>query len=202
MKHKLTITFIFLLASFTASAQIETDTIEAEDYSDTMFLDDDSQEDMQDNDEDYIATPQVVEVADNYDGNADEPATPAYSSIDKKDLKDLKIEAKPDKPAYYFIGMKALFTDINYEVKFPYSYDYSGNTNGYVILKFVVGADSLIYNAEVIKSKGTRFDNDALKVLGNLQYNWMPATKKGNPVSTWYYVPIRYYYKDNYEYGY
>lgn len=109
----------------------------------------------------------------------------------------IKTEEKPDKKAVYSIGTGELLKHISLNVTVPYSY--SGVSN-YVILQFTVGADSMLYNPEILYSPGTEYSINATAVIEKLQFQFTPATKNGKPVATVIRIPIRFENNNEYRY--
>jgi len=101
----------------------------------------------------------------------------------------IKMEEKPDKKASYSLGSGELLKQFAMHLTVPYNYK---NENKYVILKFVVGKDSLLYNPEILYSPGTEYSINATAVIEKLQERFLPATKNGKPVDTVIIIPIRF----------
>lgn len=62
---------------------------------------------------------------------------------------------------------------------------------GVVKIRFSVNPDSSIANLEVIKSLGTGFDQEAMRLVEQMPL-WTPAIKNGVPVSQSLTIPIRF----------
>ncbi len=58
-----------------------------------------------------------------------------------------------------------------------------------VQVKFWVGVDGIVSNAEVIKSGGKSFDKEVLRVLKKMP-KWEPAIQHGNYVAVAYTQPV------------
>lgn len=101
-----------------------------------------------------------------------------------------KIELNPDKPAVYFAGTSSLLTEIQGNLVVPYSY---GQGAKYAFIEVTVGKDSMLYNPNVLYSPGSYdYSQNALTVLQNLEFNFIPASKNGKPVDSKIIIPIRF----------
>ncbi len=122
-----------------------------------------------------------------------------YTPINKfKYNKKIKTEDKPDKKAVYSLGLSTLLQQISDNLNVPFTY---GSGDQYVILQFVVGKDSSLYNPEVLYSPGSEFSINASSVIEKLDSQFLPATKNGKPVDTIITIPVRFERKQEYLYG-
>ncbi len=186
MKLKTKLSIIYLLASCMAYGQSDTaksgiylDTLEEpvllEKTVETPFMDE------------MVATEAPYEYVE-------------YNPVNKfKYNKKIKTEEKPDKKAVYGQGLGELLKQISNSLSVPYGY---GSENKYVILQFVVGRDSLLYNPEILYSPGTEYSINATAAIEKLQQQFLPATKNGKPVDTIITIPVRFERKSSNGYGY
>ena len=65
------------------------------------------------------------------------------------------------------------------------------NIQGRVIVRFVVGADGIVRDAEVLKKVDPELDAEALRVI-NLIPKWQPGMQGGKPVNVYYSIPITF----------
>ncbi len=63
------------------------------------------------------------------------------------------------------------------------------NTEGRVLIKFVVDEDGAIANPKIFKSIGGGCDEDALRVISEMPY-WQPGIQNGDPVRVFFTLPI------------
>ncbi len=84
-------------------------------------------------------------------------------------------------------GMGALMQYLSDNIRYPEEKDIQGR----VIVRFVVGKDGSISNAQVVKSLHPSFDAEALRIINNMP-KWIPGTQNGKPVNVKYVVPINF----------
>jgi protein TonB len=60
-----------------------------------------------------------------------------------------------------------------------------------VRVKFVVNADGVITNAEIIQSAGTAFDREVLRVINRMP-KWKPGKQRGKPVAVYFTQPVTF----------
>ena len=84
-------------------------------------------------------------------------------------------------------GMGALMQYLSDNIRYPEEKDIQGR----VIVRFVVGKDGSISNAQVVKSVHPSFDAEALRIINNMP-KWIPGTQNGKPVNVKYVVPINF----------
>jgi hypothetical protein len=106
-----------------------------------------------------------------------------------KNNSKIKTEPKPDKKALYSTGTGQMLMEISRQLTVPYSYN---DDSKYVIIQFVVGKDSMLYNPQVLYTPGAEYSINATKVIESLQQKFIPATKNGKPVDSVIIVPIRF----------
>jgi TonB family protein len=84
-------------------------------------------------------------------------------------------------------GAGALMQYLSDNIRYPEEKDIQGR----VIVRFVVGKDGSISNAQVVKSVHPSFDAEALRIINNMP-KWIPGTQNGKPVNVKYVVPINF----------
>ena len=84
-------------------------------------------------------------------------------------------------------GMGALMQYLSDNIRYPEEIDIQGR----VIVRFVVGKDGSISNAQVVKSVHPSFDAEALRIINNMP-KWIPGKQNGKPVNCKYTVPISF----------
>ncbi|AKD01877.1 M56 family metallopeptidase [Pontibacter korlensis] len=65
-------------------------------------------------------------------------------------------------------------------------------TEGLVVLGFVVEKDGSLHDIAVIKSLGSGTDEEAIRVVKMMDGKWSPGRQNGQPVSVRYTMPIRF----------
>lgn len=73
-------------------------------------------------------------------------------------------------------------------IRYP-AKDRENNTQGRVVLSFVINKDGELTNAKVIRSVSEGIDNEALRMLKSSP-KWIPGTAYGSPAKVRYSVPI------------
>lgn len=65
------------------------------------------------------------------------------------------------------------------------------NTQGRVIVRFVVNKDGAVSDATIVKSVSPEIGAEALRVVGQLP-KFKPGTVNGKPVACWFSLPINF----------
>jgi hypothetical protein len=182
LKHILSFSALFIVIS--ANAQTETDSIPREDSGPDISF--------------PPPPPPVLEEPYYDDMGTTVEAVPAYAEYTTfnkfKYSKKTRIEEKPDKKASYSMGSRAMLQEISDGLNVPYGY---GSENTYVIVQFVVGKDSVLYNPEVLYTRGPQYSINATDIIEKLQYQFSPATKNGKPVDSVITIPVHFIRRDN-----
>ena len=69
------------------------------------------------------------------------------------------------------------------------------NTEGKVVVRFVVDEDGYVTHAEVISGIGSGCDEEALRVVSSMP-KWQPGTQNGEPVRVYFTLPIMFKLQD------
>lgn len=96
------------------------------------------------------------------------------------------IEQMPEYPG----GIGKLLSFIGSNLKYPVSAQ-QAKIQGTVILRFVVNKTGKVERSEILRSLSPECDREALRVV-NLMPNWTPGKQKGENVSVWYTLPIKF----------
>jgi TonB family protein len=112
-----------------------------------------------------------------------------YTSDEQKevpqDVFDV-VEVMPQFPG----GAPKLFEYLSQNIRYPKE-AMESNTQGRVIVSFVVCKDGSICDAKVVKSVSPALDAEGLRVISNMP-NWTPGTQSGKAVNVKYTVPISF----------
>ena len=112
-----------------------------------------------------------------------------YTSDEQKevpqDIFDV-VEVMPQFPG----GAPKLFEYLSQNIRYPKE-AMESNTQGRVIVSFVVCKDGSICDAKVVKSVSPALDAEGLRVISNMP-NWTPGTQSGKAVNVKYTVPISF----------
>jgi hypothetical protein len=120
---------------------------------------------------------------------------PTYQPVNRfKNNSKIKPEEKPDKKAVYSGGTGQLLDQISSQLLVPYHYTVADR---YVIIRFVVGKDSMLYNPEILYTPGADYSINASNAIESLQDKFLPATKNGKPVDSILIIPVRFGRKSN-----
>jgi protein TonB len=87
-------------------------------------------------------------------------------------------------------GQEALLAYIGKNIKYP-AMALRNQVEGRVFIKFVVGADGSVTNAEVQKGIGAGCDEESLRVIKNLQ-KFTPGKQNGRAVPVYFTVPVTF----------
>ncbi|QJX49213.1 energy transducer TonB [Hymenobacter taeanensis] len=87
-------------------------------------------------------------------------------------------------------GTEALLAYIGKNIKYP-AMALRNQVEGRVFIKFVVGADGSVTNAEVQKGIGAGCDEESLRVIKNLP-KFTPGKQNGRAVPVYYTVPVTF----------
>ncbi|GGG46427.1 TonB family protein [Hymenobacter sp. 5516J-16] len=87
-------------------------------------------------------------------------------------------------------GQEALLQYIAKNIKYP-AMALRNQVEGRVFIKFVVGPDGAVTNAEVQKGIGAGCDEESLRVIKNLP-RFTPGKQNGRAVSVYYTVPVTF----------
>jgi TonB family protein len=96
------------------------------------------------------------------------------------------VEHMPEYPG----GDEALMKFINTNVVYPKTAKDRG-IQGRIIVRFVVDAEGLVKDAQIIRSVYPDLDAEAMRVIGLLP-KWTPGLQGGKPVSVYYTIPITF----------
>ena len=111
--------------------------------------------------------------------------TPDEQKEAPQDVFDV-VEVMPQFPG----GAPALMQYLSQNIRYPKE-AMESDTQGRVIVSFVVCKDGSICNAKVVKSVSPALDAEGLRVISSMP-NWTPGTQKGQPVNVKYVVPISF----------
>ena len=101
------------------------------------------------------------------------------------------VEKMPEFPG----GPQALFQFLSKGIHYPVA-AMKNNTQGRVILTFVVGKDGTISQTKVVKSVSPELDAEALRVVNSMPA-WQPGMQNNKPVNVKYTVPISFKLSDD-----
>ena len=97
---------------------------------------------------------------------------------------------KADVMPQYPGGEAALLRDVFQNVGYPAS-AIETNTQGTVVLRFVIKADGSIGKIKVMRSLSKECDQAAIDAVRKLK-RFTPGKTNGRPVAVWYALPIRF----------
>jgi TonB family protein len=96
------------------------------------------------------------------------------------------VEEMPDFPG----GNEALFKFLGSNMKYPDAAK-EGNIAGVVYVKFVIGNNGDVRDAEIARGVHALLDEEALRVV-RLMPKWKPGMQRGKPVNVQYMLPISF----------
>ena len=123
------------------------------------------------------------------EASKDDKATTVTMNVveDEQNATDDKVFDVVENMPEFNGGMGALMQYLSHNIRYPEEKDIQGR----VIVRFVVGKDGSISNAQVVKSVHPSFDAEALRIINNMP-KWIPGTQNGKPVNVKYVVPINF----------
>ena len=123
------------------------------------------------------------------EASKDDKATTVTMNVveDEQNATDDKVFDVVENMPEFNGGMGALMQYLSDNIRYPEEKDIQGR----VIVRFVVGKDGSISNAQVVKSLHPSFDAEALRIINNMP-KWIPGTQNGKPVNVKYVVPINF----------
>mgnify|MGYP003533565063 FL=1 len=96
-----------------------------------------------------------------------------------------KVDKQPKFPG----GMTSLQSYINRSLKYP-QVSRENNSQGRVIVRFVIDSNGIITTPQVIGSSGDIYlDMEAVRVIESMP-KWKPGKHKGKPVRVYFTMPI------------
>lgn len=87
-------------------------------------------------------------------------------------------------------GIDSLFRFISKNIKYP-AVARENEVEGTVYVRFVIGVDGRVRNAEVLRSPDESLSKESLRVI-SLMPIWTPGKNKGMEVPVYYTLPMRY----------
>lgn len=116
-------------------------------------------------------------------GDSNNAAT-ATGSTKKITLNRSDVLTTAEELAEFPGGMSGLREWMKTHIQYP-----SSGGTGKVIVKLVVEKDGKVSTPQIVISASPDMDKEALRVVSEMP-NWSPAKIKGEPVATWYFLPI------------
>jgi protein TonB len=95
-----------------------------------------------------------------------------------------------EKSAEFEGGLKGFYTYLSKNIKYPRIAQRT-ETEGNVIVSFVIERDGSLSNIQVLRGIGSGCDEEAIRVLQNCPA-WTPAAQRGKPVRQRMALPIRF----------
>ncbi len=87
-------------------------------------------------------------------------------------------------------GVDSLFQFIGKNLEYPSAARENG-VEGTVYIRFVIGVDGKVRNAEVLRSPDASLSEESIRVI-SLMPSWTPGRNRGAEVPVYYTLPIRY----------
>lgn len=97
---------------------------------------------------------------------------------------------KPDQMPEFPTGIKGLMDYLSKNIQYPAQSKHN-NTQGRVIVQFVVDKEGYIHNPVVVRSVDALLDQEAVRLV-SVMPKWKPAQHKGEAVVSKYTVPIAF----------
>lgn len=103
---------------------------------------------------------------------------------------DTTVFIKVEKAPLYPGGYEAFYYFLGKNIRYP-TVARDNETQGKVIIKFIVEVDGSLSHLKVSRGIGDGCDEEAIRVLG-LSPKWNPGVKNGRVVRTYYSIPITF----------
>lgn len=103
---------------------------------------------------------------------------------------DNEIYNNVDVAAEFSGGMQALMSWLSKNIRYPEAAQ-QANIQGRPVVKFVIEKDGSVTQAQIIKGADRDLDKEALRVVNNMP-KWTPAKKNGQPIRSYYTLPITF----------
>ncbi len=87
-------------------------------------------------------------------------------------------------------GMEALLTYVASHIQYP-AKAVEANTQGRVVVKFIIGEDGKVRDPEIAKGVSEELDAEAIRVVKSLP-DFIPGKVGGKPVAVSYHLPINF----------
>lgn len=109
-------------------------------------------------------------------------------STQRHDVSDTKVYGMVQQmPVYKNGGNEAIIASIMQNLRYPVGHTAVGR----VIVRFVIDKDGLVREPTIMKSLGSPFDEEALRVINALG-PWNPGRQNGQPVDVPFTIPINF----------
>ena len=116
--------------------------------------------------------------------------------ISQDDLKG-EIYVQPEEPPEFIGGEKSMMMYLSNKLRYPEK-AVIDKIEGRVVVRFVVDRLGRICDPKVIKGVRSDLDKEALRVVKNMPL-WSPARNNGQPVNSYFVIPINYRLTANHE---
>lgn len=107
------------------------------------------------------------------------------------DEQDTNVYAAVEKLAEYKGGQVQLMTDLAGAVVYPQEASDKG-IQGRVVVKFQINTDGTVSNCQVLRGIDPLLDKEAISAVEKLSGNWIPAENNGNPVNSYFVLPVSF----------
>lgn len=102
-----------------------------------------------------------------------------------------KVYEQVDKPAEFPGGINGLMKYLQRTIKYPEKAQ-QANVQGRAVVKFVIGKDGKVTDASIFQSTSSKeLDEEALRVV-NAMPNWQPGEINGEPVKSYFTLPVTF----------
>jgi TonB family protein len=133
--------------------------------------------------------------------NLDGELAQKYDFTNKKLVYDMNIEKgktfaiehhKYSRPPVLLKGQSGLYRNLGYQLRYPSEARRYG-VQGVVLIKATITTDGKIINEEIAEGIGSGCNEEALRLIKLIPYEWIPALDKdGNPIESEVAIPIHF----------
>lgn len=133
-------------------------------------------------------TPINVGSKSTFDALGDVELAAEFVKKEEQDSVHTVVEMYPEFPG----GAEAVAEYLNENIEYP-GISLENNSQGRVMVKFIVNTDGSISDPFVVKGSGDIYlDIEAVRVIGAMP-NWLPGKHKGEFVRVYYTLPVNFY---------
>lgn len=123
--------------------------------------------------------------------NSNDLALAETSTKEQQEIETNKTYVAVDEVANYTGGVDQLMRDLAKTIVYP-SAAAEKKIEGTVVVKFVVDKNGDISNISIARGVDADLDAAAIQTVKNLPNKWIPAKVKGQPVDSYYNLPVKF----------
>ncbi len=115
-----------------------------------------------------------------------EKSTDAYAMLDKSIYNMATVDRQP----FYYGGMETMLKWLSDNIEYPES-ELENGTEGKVVVEFIIDENGNVTQPNILKGLTIALNKEALRVVEAMP-DWRPGKVNGEPVKTYYTLPITF----------